>query len=170
MRTVLAVDEMLGYAVKRELDGDADVEVFDHLRMRDEGMGAVRAAVLKEPSVLVIGSRAWDALPELRAMRLPRDRPVVLLTPAATWERQATAYRLGVVAIVPCNDGTDTRVAILDEIELAWSASRQPPLAAVLVERARRSPSVSREGRLIQPQVPAWLARYPIPAPSHRVS
>jgi hypothetical protein len=157
MRTVLAVDELLGYALRRDLDEEP--EVFDHATMRRRGMDAVRAAVLERPSVLVIGSRAWDALPELRAMRLPRDRPVVLLTPAATWERQAEAARLGVVAIVPANEGTDTRAALATEIYLAKACAEPSSLAPVLVSRERRPLVAPTRSVVLRPPAGAWSAK-----------
>lgn len=156
MRTVLAVDEMLAVAVKRRLEGEA--EVFDRMKMRDLGRrkvpGRLRELVTERPSVLVIGGREWDALPTLRAARIPREVPVVLLTPKATWERHAEASRLGVVAMVPTDDGTDTREAIVDEVRIAWAFS--PPLVPVIVERSRRAPVSSSEASLAVPRVPAW--------------
>lgn len=161
MRTVLAVDEMLAAAVRRKIPS---AETLDHAAMRDLGDAALprlRELALRAPGVLVTGGRAWDALPMLRRLRLPRTLPVVLLTPSATWARQAEAARLGVVAIVPCDDGTDTRTAIEREIQIAWSLLRHPSPRpqVVLVQRERRPPVAVLEGRLLRPQVAAWSAK-----------
>ena len=161
MRTVLAVDEMLAAAVRRKIPG---AETLDHVAMRDLGAEALpklRELALRGPSVLVTGGRQWDALPMLRRLRLPRTLPVVLLTPSATWARQAEAARLGVVAIVPCDDGTDTRLAVITEIELAWLTSGTV-ISPVLVSRERRAPVVVGQSRVLRPQVAAWSAARPI--------
>lgn len=153
MRTVLAVDEMLAAAVRRRLEGEA--VVLHRQAMRDLGRHKVvttlRELVTVRPSVLVIGGRAWDALPMLRRLRLPREVPVVLLTPSATWERQAEACRLGVVSIVPADEGTDTREAIAISATLASASS----LAPVLVARERR-PAALRSASVVAPRVVAW--------------
>lgn len=157
MRTVLAVDEMLAAAVRRRLGEEGiDAVALDHMEMRDLGeqvVSVLRELVMQEPSVLVIGGRAWDALPLLRLLRLPREVPVVLLTPEATWERQAEACRLGAVSIVPANEGTDTREVITLAVCLATASS----LAPVLVARDRR-PAARQSASVVAPRVPAWEA------------
>ncbi len=158
MRVILVVDEMLAVAVRKQLDRDPTV--IDRQRMRDLGRKVARAlrdAVLKCPSVLVIGSSKWDALPMLRRARLPRATPVVLITPSATWERQAEACRLGVVSILPADDGAETANAIAAEINLACQRSSGP--LPVLVQRQRRPPRPSSsEASILAPRVAAWDA------------
>lgn len=78
MRTVLATDEMLAHEVSKQLPGE--VEVFGRARMRDEGMGAVRAAVERAPCVLVIGAREWPPGPTLDEWALD-GVPVVAILP-----------------------------------------------------------------------------------------
>lgn len=142
MRTVLALDEMLAAAVKKKLGREVETEVLDRVAMRGLGRRRVvphlRELVTTKPSVLVIGGRGWDALPMLARLRLPQEVPVVLLTPEATWETKAEANRLGVVTVIPLDDGDDTGEIVASEIHVARSLSLEQRTIPVLIRRSRR--------------------------------
>lgn len=98
MRTVLAVDELLGRAVERELPGIS--ERCPRQRMRDEGDDVVRSLALAHPGVLVIGAKKWNPLPWLERWRLPFGSLVVIVLPRATKTQIAQAERLGVFSVL----------------------------------------------------------------------
>jgi hypothetical protein len=146
MRTVLATDEMLAYAIEEHLPGRK--HTIGRRQLRELGADAVatlRALVTSTPSVLVMGARGWDALPMLRLMFLPMELPVVLLTPEATPERTRLAGDLGVFSIVPLDgsvSGLSSAVAV--EARLGWE---------------------TRSGRLPRQSLPPVLVRKRVAVP-----
>ena len=161
MRTVLAIDEMLAHAVAAQLPGE--IEVFGHMEMRDRGhaVGAeLRERVLRSPSVLVIGARAWDPCDMLKKMRLPYEVPVVVVVPSITPERERMSFELDAWAMLPA-DGSVTGLsgAVADEAVLGWlwTRKRRPrPLAPVLLDPQPRRPVARIEAVVVRPEFPAW--------------
>ena len=148
MRTVLAVDELLWCALRRELPGEA--VAVDHMEMRDRGpRGAVkrvRELVMARRSVVVLGGRAWDdPLAFLRALRLQPFVPVVLLLAAGQAAPESMDGLPRIYSIVPTEGGAGLASAIARECSDAWVYAHQrlrPAVTRVLVrdEPRRRLP------------------------------
>lgn len=126
MRTVLAVDEMLAHQVKGKLKG-SEIEHIDFASMKAMGENVdarVRQLILAAPAVLVIGGRAWNALPMLRSMKLPVRVPVVLISPAGRLYdllREATELRaFSMVATDREIIGQGLALSIASETVEAW--------------------------------------------------
>lgn len=127
MRTVLAIDEMLAHRVRRLLPGD--VEIYSHVRMRDEGDEAVRRAVLRSQCVLAIGGAAWDPMPWLRQRSISELAPVVAVVPAMTLDIEDAVLALCVPFVVPVDVGEAAR-RVSASLRRAWSyrATRLSPV------------------------------------------
>lgn len=143
MRTVLAVDEMLGFAAQKRLKADgARVEVFTRQQMRDGGDDVVQVAALLGECVLVIGAAMWNPMSLLRRWRLPPSVAVVALVPKVTEGVERDARRLHFVAVVPGNL-PEAIEAISSACDLAWF-DRDSALLPIVI---RSSSSVRERGR-----------------------
>jgi hypothetical protein len=159
MRTVLAVDEMLAHAVKRELPGE--VEVVGHMRMRALGgllASTLRGLVMQEPSVLVIGAKLWDPYEDLQEMALPASAAVVALVPTRTDQRDQCAAASGVFLQVAADDPKITEtISAACLFSWAWLHGRRPrPLSPVLVAPPRRSRGAVHESSVVRVDLPHW--------------
>ena len=120
MRTILALDEMLGREVAKQLPGVS--EVCGRIRMRDDGDDVVRELVLHSPSVLAIGAKGWNPLDLLERWRLPYEVPVVLVVPSLSWDDEVRATRLDVFSVVPADRSVPRMATCLAcECRLAWA-------------------------------------------------
>jgi hypothetical protein len=142
MRTVLAVDELLAHAVRRELEGD--VVTVDHMEMRDLGprgaLRRVRQLMIERRSVLVLGGRAWeDPLAFVEALRLQPFVPVILLL-AAGQERPALGWRPRLYSTIPTEGGARLAGTIARQCVDAWAFAHSRLRPVVTHEVVRDEP------------------------------
>lgn len=165
MRTILALDEMLAHAVMDKLPQDSSAETIGRFEMNelgDKGSEArLRALVLASPSVLAIGGRQWNALPMLKAMRLPYRVPVVVVAPEGRlWTLAGTAEALRVYSMVPTDrsvSGAGIVASIASECVDAWKwvHRRRKPSDLPRVPSAPPKPERGQLARVVPFRRPA---------------
>lgn len=145
MRTVLAVDEILGRAIADRISGEKIYCTRE--RMREEGDDVARRLVLEKPSVLIIGGTKWNPLRLLERWRLPYETPVVLLLRTINFGARERAKAIRVFSVIPA-DYRAARVPTCAASEAllahAWMEGIRPRATMRVVRRVRRTPPSTR--------------------------
>lgn len=123
---ILVTDELLGYAIRRHKHNADYIFTVMPREKPSAIVKAVRRAELRRDTVLVIGSRSWDAVPLVERIAADPTRMGVAMLVASAVHAPGTptarAMALKVHGIVPIDDirrHYNLIDAIADEISLA---------------------------------------------------
>ena len=159
MRFVLALDDLLAKAVSKKLEGR--VEIFRHPQMREHGDDIVRDAVMREPSVLVIGGATWNPLYLLERWRMPYEVPVVVVLPDLEWDRADRAAKINAFSVLSMKElkrKLPTSIVAECDIATAWLDGRlsRPSLPVVVQPSPEQQEPVARSAsaRILRPAFP----------------
>lgn len=145
MRTVLATDEMLAYAVRKKVPGKT--EFYDRPWMRKNGDDTVRDIALASPCVLAIGASQWqpplEQISFLERWQLPDELPVILIVDSLTNDVIERATQVNVYSIVPLDQTAPSHATyVAAECVLAWAwrlgLRPRPPRSRVVPFRHHR--------------------------------